>query len=118
MKAYRMEIYLKSNLMFIASCFLSIVVGLGLRISWEFDNLTKRQIIKNIIIAFCVSYFAYHVKVDYPKKFDWVSYQLWLGACSFFSAFIVVTIDKMVKTGGVRLYLKNSLKKFLADDNV
>lgn len=113
-----MELYVKINLMFIASLILSIIVGLGLRISWEYDTLTKKQIILNTFIAFFVSYFAYLVKLDYPKRFSWISYQLWLGACSFFSAYIVVTIDKMVKSGGVKAYLKNSFKKFMADDNV
>ena len=103
--------------MFIASLLLSIIVGLGLRISWEWDILSRKQIIKNVIIGFCVSYFAYHIKYDYPKKFEWVSYQVWLGTCSFFSAFIVVTIDNIGKNGGIKMYLKSSLKKFLADDN-
>lgn len=117
MFAYRLKIYIKmKRMMFYSSLLLSVIVGIGLRVSWEWDLLSKVQIIKNVIVSFCLCYFAYHIKTDYPKRFDFISYQLWLGCCAFFSAYIVMSVDKVVKSGGIRSYLKVSLKKFLADE--
>ena len=102
--------------MFYLSYFLSAFLGYALRVCSDWERVSKKEVVLNFCISMSVCYFAYIIKIDYAKKLDFISMQLWLGLCSYFATYMLMTLDSVFKTG-FRNYLRNALKKFIGNDN-